>query len=74
MPYRVRHRFSAAPLNLHHLLAQHRPAHFVGQGRENSKMFLKDNPALMSEVEEQVKNVLGMTAKPGLADTEALDD
>jgi len=46
----------------------------IGQGRENSKMFLKDNAALMSEVEEQVKNVLGMTAKPGLADTDALDD
>jgi len=46
----------------------------IGQGRENSKMFLKDNAALMGEVEEQVKNVLGMTAKPGLADTDALDD
>jgi recombination protein RecA len=46
----------------------------IGQGRENSKMFLKDNPALMSEVEEQVKNVLGMTARPGLADAEVLDD
>ena len=46
----------------------------IGQGRENSKMFLKDNPALMAEVEEQVKGVLGMTARPGLADTEALDD
>ncbi|HKW09685.1 MAG TPA: recombinase RecA [Gemmatimonadaceae bacterium] len=46
----------------------------IGQGRENSKMFLKDNPALMSEVEEQVKGVLGMTARPGLADAEALDD
>ena len=46
----------------------------IGQGRENAKMFLKDNPALMSEVEEQVKGVLGMTARPGLADAEALDD
>ena len=46
----------------------------IGQGRENSKMFLKDNPALMTEVEEQVKNVLGMTPRPGLADVEALDD
>jgi recombination protein RecA len=46
----------------------------IGQGRENSKMFLKDNPALMAEVEEQVKGVLGMTARPGLADAEALDD
>ena len=46
----------------------------IGQGRENAKLFLKDNPALMSEVEEQVKGVLGMTARPGLADAEALDD
>jgi recombination protein RecA len=46
----------------------------IGQGRENSKLFLKDNPAMMSEVEEQVKGVLGMTARPGLVDAEALDD
>jgi recombination protein RecA len=32
----------------------------IGQGRENAKMFLKDNPALMAEVEEKVKAVLGM--------------
>ena len=46
----------------------------IGQGRENSKLFLKDNPAMMGEVEEQVKNVLGMTSRAGLADSEALDD
>ena len=46
----------------------------IGQGRENAKLFLKDNPALMTEVEEQVKGVLGMTARPGMADAEALDD
>jgi recombination protein RecA len=46
----------------------------IGQGRENAKMYLKDNPALMSEVEEQVKVILGMTARPGLADMEAVDD
>src|SRR5437867_967477 len=46
----------------------------IGQGRENSKLFLKDNPALMSEIEELVKGVLGMTARPGLADVEAVDD
>jgi recombination protein RecA len=46
----------------------------IGQGRENSKMFLKDNPAMMSEVEEQVKGVLGMNARAGLAEAEALDD
>jgi recombination protein RecA len=32
----------------------------IGQGRENAKMFLKDNPTLMAEVEEKVKAVLGM--------------
>ena len=46
----------------------------IGQGRENSKLFLKDNLALMTEVEEQVKNVLGMTARTGLGESEALDD
>jgi len=34
----------------------------IGQGRENAKMFLKDNPTLMAEVEEKVKVVLGMRA------------
>jgi recombination protein RecA len=34
----------------------------IGQGRENAKMFLKDNPALMAEIEEKVKVVLGVTA------------
>ena len=33
----------------------------IGQGRENAKMFLKDNPALMAEVEEKVKGILGIT-------------
>jgi recombination protein RecA len=46
----------------------------IGQGRENSKLFLKDNPAMMSEVEELVKGVLGMAPRPGLVDAEALDD
>ena len=34
----------------------------IGQGRENAKLYLKDNPALMAEVEEKVKVVLGMPA------------
>ncbi len=33
----------------------------IGQGRENAKLFLKDNPAVMAEVEEKVKVVLGIT-------------
>jgi recombination protein RecA len=27
----------------------------LGQGRENAKVFLKDNPAVASEVEEQIR-------------------
>ena len=34
----------------------------IGQGRENAKMYLKDNPAIMAEIEEQVKVVLGIGA------------
>src|SRR5689334_15483567 len=34
----------------------------IGQGRENAKMYLKDNPAMMAEFEEKVKVILGMTA------------
>jgi recombination protein RecA len=34
----------------------------IGQGRENAKMFLKDNPTLMAEIEEKVKVILGMRA------------
>jgi recombination protein RecA len=32
----------------------------IGQGRENAKMFLKDNTELLGELEELVKGVLGM--------------
>ena len=34
----------------------------IGQGRENAKMYLKDNPALMAEIEEKVRAVLGISA------------
>ena len=39
----------------------------IGQGRENAKLFLKDNPALLAEVEVRVKEFLGM--KPGAVAT-----
>ncbi|HEY7878926.1 MAG TPA: recombinase RecA, partial [Gemmatimonadaceae bacterium] len=32
----------------------------IGQGRENAKLFLKDNPVMMAEIEEKVKAVLGI--------------
>jgi recombination protein RecA len=34
----------------------------IGQGRENAKLFLKDNPALMTEVEGRVREFLGVRA------------
>ncbi|MEO7102924.1 MAG: DNA recombination/repair protein RecA, partial [Gemmatimonadaceae bacterium] len=34
----------------------------IGQGRENAKLYLKDNAALMAEVEVKVKALLGITA------------
>jgi recombination protein RecA len=32
----------------------------IGQGRENAKLFLRDNPELMLEVEQRVKEFLGI--------------
>ncbi len=32
----------------------------IGQGRENAKLYLKDNPAIMAEIETKVKGVLGV--------------
>ncbi|HET9425935.1 MAG TPA: recombinase RecA [Gemmatimonadaceae bacterium] len=46
----------------------------IGQGRENAKMFLKDNPAMMAEVEELVKGVLGITATAVVAEPEAAEE
>ena len=33
----------------------------IGQGRENAKMYLKDNPVILAEIEEKVKVVLGIS-------------
>jgi recombination protein RecA len=48
----------------------------IGQGRENAKLFLKDNPPLLAEVEGRVKEFLGMKASatiPADADGETDD-
>jgi len=43
----------------------------IGQGRENAKMYLKDNPTILAEVEEAVKGVLGINGdQPGSAEPE----
>ncbi|MEP7381456.1 MAG: recombinase RecA [Gemmatimonadota bacterium] len=46
----------------------------IGQGRENAKMFLKDNPVLMKEIEEKVKVVLGITKVDVPADVEVVEE
>ena len=46
----------------------------IGQGRENAKLFLRDNPPLMAEVEVKVKELLGMHAPVGVGGTAADDD
>jgi recombination protein RecA len=46
----------------------------IGQGRENAKMFLKDNPAMMAEVEELVKGVLGINATVAVVEQEPVEE
>ena len=46
----------------------------LGQGRENAKAFLQDNPELAAEIEAKVKDVLGMKGIAATADGEASDD
>ena len=43
----------------------------IGQGRENAKMFLRDNPAIMLEVEEKVKVILGVGPKAEAGDSDS---
>lgn len=46
----------------------------IGQGRDNSREFLKENPALALEIENKVRESLGIPpvqARPGQADTAA---
>jgi recombination protein RecA len=46
----------------------------IGQGRENAKLYLKDNPAMMAEVEELVKGVLGINAPIAAVEQEATEE
>jgi recombination protein RecA len=36
----------------------------LGQGRENSKGFLRDNPDVLRAIEERVRKELGLTREP----------
>ncbi len=46
----------------------------IGQGRENAKLYLKDTPALMTEVEEKVKTLLGVGPREFAADIEVAEE
>ncbi len=46
----------------------------IGQGRENAKLFLKDNPVLCAEVEAKVKDFLGMKAGAGAGAVAVVED
>ncbi len=46
----------------------------IGQGRENAKMFLKDNHGMMLEIEEKVKGVLGIKNADQLVEEVESDD
>jgi recombination protein RecA len=46
----------------------------IGQGRENAKLFLKDNPAVLAEVEVKVKEHLGMKAPAGAEEEVAAEE
>jgi recombination protein RecA len=46
----------------------------IGQGRENAKLYLKDSPALMAEVEEKVKVLLGVGPREVINDIEVTEE
>src|SRR5215203_5811632 len=46
----------------------------IGQGRENAKLYLKDSPTLMAEVEEKVKALLGVGPKEVISDIEVTEE
>jgi len=39
----------------------------LGQGRENAKQFLKDNPDICRTIEDRVRKELGLTREPEIA-------
>ncbi|MFB6839964.1 recombinase RecA [Streptomyces sp. NPDC056361] len=46
----------------------------LGQGKENARNFLKDNPDLADEIEKKIKEKLGVGVRPDAAKTEAAAD
>jgi recombination protein RecA len=46
----------------------------LGQGRENAKAFLQDNPPVAAEIEARVKGILGMVGTRAAADESVEED
>ncbi len=46
----------------------------IGQGRENAKSFLKQNPAIANEIEEKIRAANGLDFTAPAEDTSVLDD
>ena len=46
----------------------------IGQGRENVKQYLADNPEIMQEVEKKVRENFEKAFEKSLGDTEEIDD
>lgn len=46
----------------------------LGQGKENARNFLKDNPDLANEIEKKIKEKLGVGVRPDTAVTEPAPD
>lgn len=46
----------------------------LGQGRENAKEFLRDNPELMVEISERILEATGLSRSKGLRETTPVDD
>lgn len=46
----------------------------IGQGRENAKMFLRDNPVMQGEIEEKVKTLLGVRPHETVPESEAAEE
>ncbi|MEG1735449.1 MAG: recombinase RecA, partial [Comamonas sp.] len=43
----------------------------IGQGRDNSREFLRENPALAFEIENKVRDSLGIALLPGAGNSDA---
>ena len=45
----------------------------IGQGRENTKLYLKNNPDLLKEIEEKVRDFYGISNKKATNNKESKD-